>query len=109
MGPDDSALRAGQGQFDATGFVACAFAPGATTAPCEFGVARAGGGYATVIVKKPDGRQRAIFFRMGRPLGADVSEAEGHLGFRASKKQDLHLIRVGRERYEVPDAVILGG
>ena len=44
---------------------------------CEFGVALAGGGYATVVIKKPDGRSRAIFFRMGRPVGADTSEAEG--------------------------------
>lgn len=40
---------------------------------------------------------RAIFFRMGRH------------DFRATKQGDLHRIRVGNERYEIPDAVILGG
>lgn len=109
MGPDDSALRAGQGQFDATGPLPCAFAPGQPMGQCEFGVARAGGGYATVVVKKPDGRTRAIFFRMGRPLGADVAQSEGRRDFRATKEGDLHRIRVGNERYEIPDAVILGG
>jgi len=44
---------------------------------CEFGVARAGGGYATVVNKKSGGRTRAIFFRMCRPVDADTSEAEG--------------------------------
>jgi hypothetical protein len=76
---------------------------------CEFGVARAGGGDATVIVKKPDGRTRAIFFRMGRPIGADVAQSEGRLDFRATNEGDLHRVRVGHERYEIPDAVVLGG
>jgi heat shock protein HslJ len=109
MGPDDSALRAGQGQFDATGPLPCAFAAGRPMGQCEFGVARAGGGYATVVIKKPDGHTRAIFFRMGRPIGTDVSEAEGHHDFHATKDGGLHRISVGNERYEIPEAVIFGG
>lgn len=109
MGPDDSALRAGQGKFDASGPLPCAFAVGQPMEQCEFGVARAGGGYATVVVKKPDGRTRAIFFSMGRPIGADVAESEGRLEFRATKQGDLHRIHIGNERYEITDAVILGG
>ena len=46
---------------------------------------------------------------MGRPIGADVSESEGRLEFSATKDSDLHRIRIGNERYEIPDAVILGG
>ena len=76
---------------------------------CEFGVARAGGGYTTVVVKKPDGRTRAIYFRMGRPIGADVSEAEGRLEFSATKEDDLHRIHVGKKRYEIVDVIVLGG
>ncbi|MCL4764351.1 MAG: META domain-containing protein [Burkholderiales bacterium] len=109
VGQDDSSLRAGQGRFDATGPLPCALSAGRPMRQCEFGVARAGGGYATVVVKKPDGRTRAIFFRMGRPIGADVSESEGRLDFRATKQGDLHRIRIGNERYEIPDAVVLGG
>jgi hypothetical protein len=109
MGPDDSALRAGQGKFDASGPLPCAFGAGLPMGQCEFGVARAGGGYATVVVKKPDGRTRAIYFRMGKPIGADTSQADGYPEFRATRERDLHLIRVGNERYEIPDAVILGG
>jgi len=108
-GPDDSALRAGQGKFDATGPLPCAQYKGQPMGQCEFGVARAGGGYATVVIKKPDGRTRAIFFRMGKPIGADTSEADGYHEFRATKEGDLNLIRVGPERYEIPDAVVLGG
>ena len=108
-GPDDSASRAGQGEFDATGSLPCAQAAGQPMGQCEFGVARAGGGYATVVIRRPDGRTRAIFFRMGKPIGADTSQADGYPEFRATKESDLHRIRVGDERYEVPDAVVLGG
>lgn len=108
-GPDNSALRAGQGKFDATGSVPCALRAGEPMGQCEFGVARAGGGYATVVVKKPDGRARAIFFRMGRPIGADTSQADGYGEFRATKQGDLHRVRIGNECYEIPDAVVLGG
>lgn len=107
-GPDDSALRAGQGDFDATGKIPCSQDVGQPTMACEFGVSRAGGGYATVVVRRPDGRTRAIFFRMGKPIGADTSEADPG-EFRASREGDLNFIRIGRERYEVPDAVVLGG
>jgi hypothetical protein len=108
-GPDDSALRAGQGIFDATGRLPCAQSSGQPMTECGFGVARKGGGYATVVVTKPDGRTRAIFFRMGMPVGADTSEADGFHEFSATKEYDLHLIRVGSERYEIVDAVVLGG
>jgi len=108
MGPDDSALRAGQGKFDATGNIPCAQSVGKPMMQCEFGVARAGGGYATVVIKRPDGRTRAIYFRMGKPLGADTSEADPGK-FSATRKGDLNFIRIGNERYEIPDAVVLGG
>jgi heat shock protein HslJ len=108
-GPDDSALRAGQGVFDATGQIPCALSPGQPMAQCEFGVARAGGGYATVVITKPGGSTRAIYFRMGTPVGADTEQADGYPDFRAVKESDLHVIRIGDERYEIPDAVVLGG
>jgi hypothetical protein len=108
-GPDDSALRAGQGKFDATGPLPCAQHAGQPMRECRFGVARAGGGYATVVVTKPDGRKRAIYFRMGRPIGADTSQADGYPEFSAERQGDLNLIRIGDERYEIADAVVLGG
>ena len=108
-GPDDSALRAGQGRFDANGVVPCAQYRGQPMTRCAFGVARAGGGYATVVIERPDGSKRAIFFRMGRPIGADTSQADGYPEFSAQREEDLNFIRIGPERYEIPDAVVLGG
>jgi hypothetical protein len=109
IGSDDSALRAGQKKFDATGKIPCAQNAGQPMNQCEFGVARAGGGYATVVIRKLDGRSRAIFFRMGRAIGADTSEADSYPDFHATRESDLNLIRLGSERYEIPDAVVLGG
>lgn len=109
MGPDDSAYRAGQGDFDATGSVPCAQEVGQPMTPCGFGVARAGGGYATVVIDRPDGRPRAIYFRMGVAIGADVSEADRPGEFSATREGDLTMIRIGPERYEIPDAVVVGG
>lgn len=108
-GPDDSALRAGQRDFDATGEIPCTQHSGQPMSRCDFGVARAGGGYATVIVKRPDGSSRAIFFRMNLPMGADTSQADGYADFEVKKEGDMHIIHVGDERYEIPESVILGG
>ena len=108
-GADDSAFRAGQSKFDATGTLPCSFSKDQTMKACEFGVARAGGGYATVVISKADGRKRAVYFRMGKAIGADSSQAEGYPEFRSSKESDWHLIHVGKEFYKIPDAVIFGG
>ncbi|MCK7596458.1 SH3 domain-containing protein [Microbulbifer sp. CAU 1566] len=102
-GTDDSALRAGKGDFDATGKVPCG------DQWCEFGVARAGGGFATVVITRTDGMRRALFFRMGIATGADTAEADGQRAFSARREDDNYLIRVGPERYKIPDAVIFGG
>jgi hypothetical protein len=107
-GPDESAFRAGQGTFDSTGNIPCAQSVGQSMMQCEFGVARAGGGYATVVIKKPDGRTRAIFFRMGIPIGGDTSEADPGK-FSAIREGDLNFIRIGNEHYEISDAVVQGG
>ena len=105
----DAPLRAGQGKFDATGKVPCAQAAGQPMGQCDFGVARAGGGSAAVSVTMPDGRKRMIFFEKGKATGADLSQADGDMSFSAKKEADLYMIRAGKERYEIPEAVVFGG
>lgn len=105
----DASMRAGMGKFDATGPIPCAQHAGQPMGQCQFGVARAGGGTATVVVTLFDGRKRVIFFEQGKPVGADLSQADGKATLRATKESDLHMIRIGDERYEIPDAVVFGG
>jgi len=105
----DAQVRAGSGQFDATGNIPCAQHKGQPMGQCQMGVARAGNGSATVVVTKPDGVKRAIFFSKGKAISADTSQADGYPEFRATKESDLYMIRVGDERYEIPEAVIYGG
>ena len=106
---ENATQRAGMGRFNATGKVPCAQQKGQPMGTCDFGVARDPGGSATVVITRPDGRKRAIFFEKGKPIGADVSQADGNKAFSAKKESDLHHIRVGDERYEIPDAVVFGG
>jgi hypothetical protein len=46
---------------------------------------------------------------MARTSLATSRQADGYSEFGATKENDLHLIRLGNERYEIPDAVVLGG
>jgi hypothetical protein len=108
-GEDDSAARAGAGKFDATGPMPCAQAAGQPMGQCEFGVARAGGGSATVVVTKPDGAKRMLFFTKGEFTSADTSQADGNPEVSATREGDLTKVKVGTERYEIIDAVIFGG
>ena len=94
--------------YHATGDIPCAMRREGPTGFCPFGVTREGSGNGTVIVTKPDGRSRAIFFKNGKAIGADVSAADPGK-FRASRTGDLTIVRIGDERYEIPDAVIFGG
>ena len=101
--------RAADGKFNATGPIPCARLKGQPMGQCTFGVARAGGGTATVVVTHADGRKRFIFFEKGKAVGADLSQADGNMTFSATRETDLYMIRAGDERYEIPEAVIFGG
>lgn len=94
--------------FHATGTIPCAQGKGQPMGSCAFGVRRQGNGSAMVTVTRADGRQRVIFFEKGRVTGYDGSQADSG-GFAATKEADLNLIRIGDERYEIPDAVVEGG
>lgn len=107
--PAGSAVRAGQDIFYAIGHVPCAQAQGQPMGRCEFGVARDGGGSATVVVIRPDTRKRALFFQSGAFMSADTSQADGHPETTATRDGDLTRVLVGTERYEIADAVHHGG
>lgn len=106
-GFDDSPVRAGEKKYDAKGQIKCARRNGQPAEECSFGVARSAGGYATVVINKPDGSARAIFFSLGIPVGVDKIKSDTG-DFRYSRENGLNIIFIGDERYEIPDAVILG-
>jgi hypothetical protein len=105
----DAATRAGIGDFDSTGQIPCAQAAGQPMTQCDFGVSREASGTATVVVTRPDGTTRALFFIDGKANSADTSQADGYPEFSSGREDDLNRVRVGSERYEIPDAVIFGG
>ena len=102
-------LRAGQGIFDAGGWIDCAASAAAASTRCGFGVARGADGAASVVVTRPDGRDRALFFENGAFLSAATGQADGYPEYGATKAADVFVIRVGDERYEIPEAVVFGG
>jgi hypothetical protein len=105
----DATTRAAEGDYDATGQIPCAQFAGQPMGQCDFGVSRASGGTATVVITRPDGSTRALFFIEGKFNSADTSQADGYPEYSAERESDLNLITVGKERYEIPDAVIWGG
>ncbi|MGB8884001.1 MAG: hypothetical protein WCC44_09070 [Azonexus sp.] len=93
----------------ASGNIPCAHNKSQPMGQCPFTVSREGQGTATVSVTLPDGRKRAIFFAKGKSIGADLSQADGNMKFKAGKQGDLFKIQAGNERYEIPEAVVFGG
>ncbi len=101
--------KAGLGEFDASGQIPCAQHKGQPMGQCPYKVARGSDGSAAVVVTRPDGRTRALFFENGKATSADLSQADGNMKFRAKKEADLFKIQAGDERYEIPEAVVFGG
>lgn len=101
--------RAGQRKFDASGPVPCTAHAGQPMRQCHAQVARDPGGTATIVVTRPNGRTRTIFFENGNPISADLSQADGNMTFRASKGGDTFYIEAGDERYEIAEMFVFGG
>jgi hypothetical protein len=90
--------------FDATGTLPCATIPGQTSRDCAFGVLRSAPGAASLRVRGAAGVARWIYFDGDAPVRSD-----GAGPFAFERLNDLFLIRIGGERYEVPLAVVNGG
>ena len=102
--PSQDALVAGT-NYNATAEVPCITAADAPKGRCKAGVMRMSGGEATVELQTPDGGQRHIYFKNGRPDSSDAN-APMH----ATRQGDVNIIRIGTvEVYEIPDAFVVGG
>lgn len=107
--PASDALRAGQGIYDATGILSCTVGPDAGPDDCLFGVARGAEGAATVVIQRPDGLKRALFFQGGQFVSTDASQAAGGFDTAVSRTGDTTTVRFDSETYEIPDATLFGG
>lgn len=89
---------------DSKGSLPCSTAAGQPTGSCPFRASRGSGGSANVWITLPSGKERYIQFREGKPVGTDPG-----LEMSFEHSDDLTTLRIGAERYEIPDAVIYGG
>ena len=96
-------------RFHATGPLPCARHAGQPMAQCQFGVVRRAGRSATVTIFWPDGGSRVIDFEAGQPVSFDRSSADGDARLSVEMNADLFMIRIGAQRFEIPEAVIAGG
>lgn len=87
-----------------SGEVPCATVAGQPTGRCPFRAVRGLGGNASVWIALPAGGERYVEFVAGEPVNTDPG-----LTMTFEKSADLFLIRIGAERYEIPDAVVFGG
>ncbi|MGD9786031.1 MAG: SH3 domain-containing protein [Hyphomicrobiaceae bacterium] len=96
---------AAPGDHQAKGQIPCSTSEGQPMRQCGFRVTRGPNGNASVWVDIGGGKERYIEFRSGKPI---TSEAGLEATF--EKSGDLYIIRMGgKERYEIPEAVVFGG
>lgn len=90
--------------FDATGFVLCAAPAGEPLRRCPFGVVRDGPGNAGVWIALDGTAERHILFEGGVPVATNLDA-----GLTSERSGDLTRLRIGKERYDIPDALVNGG
>ncbi len=88
--------------FTATAEVPCAPIAGQPTHACGAGVVRGASGAGVVWIAMGSG-DRSITFEGGAPVSSNGGAVM------VEKLSDLFLIRIGDERYEVPEAFVFGG
>jgi len=108
-GIDDSKQRAKRGDFDAQAVVPCAQEQGQTLGKCDAGVARSGGGDATVAVTFPNGFTRSLYFGHGAFLRASSTMSGVGTDIEWSLDGERYTIRVDDQRFELDQEFVLGG
>ena len=92
--------------YHATGSMPCALPYQPAVKTCEAGVVRRGNdGTATLEATSGPGLKRRILFVQGRPVVVDSMDA-----LSATRQGDTTIVKIGQdERYDVPDAFLMGG
>lgn len=94
--------------FTASSVIPCA-RPGTGEAQCDAGVVREGNGNGFVKVFWPDAGNRILYFENGKIVRYDQSEADGGAELRVTRNGDIQTVTIGDARFEVFDALLVGG
>lgn len=108
VGLDDSRTRATRKRFDATAQAPCAQERGQALTICQIGVARSGGGDATVSATFPNGFSRLLFFVHGDFTRGNSTMSGVGTDMNWQVKDGIHMIRVDDQRFEIPVDFVLG-
>ncbi|MGA1303253.1 MAG: hypothetical protein ACO3ZD_04355 [Cyanobium sp.] len=91
------------------GQIPCARLRGQPMQTCGVSLQRPGLGKASLQVIHPNGMERELVFRNGTFLGCQKGmEGCGELAVQVATEDQLRLLRVGNERYEIPGSYLLG-
>lgn len=97
--------------YNATAQIRCSGYKGAAAGMCDAGAVRGTETGTYVEVALPDGRTRTIFFNNdGSFLSFSTAEADGTaaMAIGSSRAGDTTIATLGTERYEIPDAFVIG-
>lgn len=108
MGVDDSRRRAGQGDYDATGRIACAQNEGESLGRCTASIARSGGGDATIVATFGNNFSRELYFTHGAFTRANATMSGVGRDTDWEVQDGIYRIRVDDQRFEIDAAFVLG-
>ena len=91
------------------GQIPCARLRGQPMQTCGVSLQRPGVGNALLQVIHPNGMERELVFRNGIFMGCQKGrEGCGDLTVQVAREDQLRLLRVGNERYEIPGTFLAG-
>lgn len=91
------------------GQIPCALLRGQPMGTCGVALERTGQDHASLQVVHPNGTERQLVFRDGSFTGCQTGrDGCGDLTVQVAKEDQLRLLRVGNERYEIPGTLLLG-
>jgi len=97
--------------FAAMGQVPCVTRAGWRLRDCTAGLVRRPDGSAVVTIFHPEGRSRDFAFdAAGRATGVATAEQDGsdRQPFSATRRGNVTTVRLGPERYDIPDTLLRG-
>lgn len=63
---------------------------------------------AAILIAQAGGRKHAIFFGHNRATRAEITQPDGNKPPSVRRRNDLNMVRVRNERYEIPHSAVTG-